>query len=369
MKEQTNQGLRKNFAYNVKKLRKNTNLSQREFAEQIFYSEKTVSKWEKGGVIPPVETLYKIAQFFGVSIDALFSCENERYFLGIDGGGTKTKLMLENLSGECVRELTVGASNPADIGMEKAKQVLTDGIKEILHGIRYGSVSVFAGISGGTSMNNKALLEEFFSQFGFYAYAVGNDVDNIVSTGLDGDGVAVIIGTGLGILRKRGDKLEKVGGWGYLIDEGGSGYNFGKDGLNAYFREVDGSGQKTLITKLINEKTGLAPAELLTSVYEKGKKYIASFCLDVFEAYKQGDFVAGQILERNVKIASDYVKSAIKPFNERVKVVVAGSLGNDSIMQEKLVVALKSENCELNFLTEQPVVGAVKRARKIVENI
>ena len=80
MKELNKSSLRKNFAVNLKKFRKSLSLSQKDFADKIFYSEKAVSKWEKGGVIPPVETLYKIASFFGVSIDSLFFCDEERYF-------------------------------------------------------------------------------------------------------------------------------------------------------------------------------------------------------------------------------------------------------------------------------------------------
>lgn len=367
MIEKNNNSLRKNFANNVKKLRKRLNLNQKEFAEKIFYSEKTVSKWEKGGVIPPVETLYKIAQFFGVSIDNLFSFDDNRYYLGIDGGGTKTKYVLENINGEKIREITIGSSNPADVGIENAKRILGDGIKEILQNIRFSSVCVFAGISGATSMNNKAQLEDFFSQFGFNKFAVGNDVDNIISAGLDGDGVAVIMGTGIGALRKMGDKLEKVGGWGYLIDEGGSGYNFGRDALSAYFSQYDGSGEKTLLFDIISKKTNLSPSELLTCVYEKGKRYIASFCKDVFEAYSLGDKVAKKIINKNVKIAGEYIKSAIKPFNERVKVVLAGSLAKDPIMSEKLRDYLKDENCELNVLSIEPVYGAVKRAKLLEE--
>lgn len=365
MKEVNKSNLRKNFAVNVKKYRKELSLSQKEFADKIFYSEKTVSKWEKGGVIPPVETLYKIASFFGVSIDSLFFCDEERYFLGVDGGGTKTKVVLENLAGEKIKELVVGSSNPADIGIEKAIEILSNSIKNVLVGIPYGSVCAFIGVSGGTSMNNKQILEEYFATFGFNRYAIGNDVDNIISSGLDGDGVAVIMGTGIGILRKTGDKLDKIGGWGYLIDDGGSGYNFGRDALNAFYRDLDGSGESTIISKIIREKTGLSHSELLAKIYEIGKKYIASFCPVVFEAYEKGDKVATEILDKNISIACQYIRSAIKPFDKKVKVVLAGSIATIPVVFEKLKENLKEDNCELGLLGVEPVYGAVKRARSL----
>lgn len=58
---------------NLTFLRKNAGLTQLEFGEKFNYSDKTVSKWELGVVIPSVETLKEIADFYGVSMDYLVS--------------------------------------------------------------------------------------------------------------------------------------------------------------------------------------------------------------------------------------------------------------------------------------------------------
>ena len=58
---------------NIVALRKSKKLTQSELAEKINYSDKTVSKWEKGDAVPDVETLISISQFFEVSIDDLVS--------------------------------------------------------------------------------------------------------------------------------------------------------------------------------------------------------------------------------------------------------------------------------------------------------
>lgn len=62
---------------NICSLRKREKLTQSEFAEQIGYSDKAVSKWERGESLPDAEVLYKIALFFNVSIEYLF--ENHEY--------------------------------------------------------------------------------------------------------------------------------------------------------------------------------------------------------------------------------------------------------------------------------------------------
>jgi transcriptional regulator with XRE-family HTH domain len=65
--------IKDNLSQNLIFLRKNQKLTQGEFAEKINYSDKTVSKWENGDAIPDVETLYLIAKFYGVTLDALIS--------------------------------------------------------------------------------------------------------------------------------------------------------------------------------------------------------------------------------------------------------------------------------------------------------
>lgn len=58
---------------NLTYLRKKQKLTQSEFAKQLNYSDKTISKWEKGIALPDVETLVQISKFYGVSIDKLLN--------------------------------------------------------------------------------------------------------------------------------------------------------------------------------------------------------------------------------------------------------------------------------------------------------
>ena len=56
---------------NIAELRKNSNLSQRELALKIGTSQANLSRWEQGLIIPSVIECWKLADFFGVSIDVL----------------------------------------------------------------------------------------------------------------------------------------------------------------------------------------------------------------------------------------------------------------------------------------------------------
>ena len=62
---------------NIGNLRKEKGLTQIELADALHYSNKAISKWEKGDSLPDAETLYEIAKFFNVSIEYLFTNHDE----------------------------------------------------------------------------------------------------------------------------------------------------------------------------------------------------------------------------------------------------------------------------------------------------
>ena len=67
----TEQEFRKRLAENRVKYRKLNGLTQQELADCISYSDKSVSKWERGEGLPDVFVLLNIAQVYGVSVSEL----------------------------------------------------------------------------------------------------------------------------------------------------------------------------------------------------------------------------------------------------------------------------------------------------------
>lgn len=68
--------VKSNVAKNIAELRLLNNMTQLELAEKLNYSDKTVSKWERGDSSPDIAVLAEIADMFGVSIDYLVRSEN-----------------------------------------------------------------------------------------------------------------------------------------------------------------------------------------------------------------------------------------------------------------------------------------------------
>lgn len=63
--------IKENLAQNLIKYRKATNLTQAELAEKLNYSDKAVSKWERGESVPDLYVLKQLADFYGTTIDSL----------------------------------------------------------------------------------------------------------------------------------------------------------------------------------------------------------------------------------------------------------------------------------------------------------
>ena len=67
------ENLRNNLAKNLIKLRKSYQMTQADLAMKLNYSDKAVSKWERGESLPDVEVLYQISKMFNVTIDMLLN--------------------------------------------------------------------------------------------------------------------------------------------------------------------------------------------------------------------------------------------------------------------------------------------------------
>lgn len=67
------------FGEIIKSLRISRNLNQVQLANEINVSKQTISNWENNNILPSIEMLVKISQFFSVSTDFLLELDNRKY--------------------------------------------------------------------------------------------------------------------------------------------------------------------------------------------------------------------------------------------------------------------------------------------------
>ena len=356
--------IEENFSLNLRKRRKELCLTQKELAQMLKYSEKSISKWETAEGMPPAQLLPKLATVLKTTIDELmYESAKIDYFLGIDGGGTKTEFALADKSGKIIKRIILGGCNPVDIGFDEATKVIANGIDAITDGISPRRISVFAGIAGGITGDNKEKLDAFLDSYKFAKHSNGSDAENAVAAGLQGgDGVAVIMGTGSIAFASVGGKLHRIGGYGYLLGDAGSGFAIGSDGIFAALTADDGSGEKTMLNELILRRFEKKKVlECVSDFYAGGKRFIAEFAMEVFEAASLGDSVAYDIIDKNMHGVCKLITAGIDKVysGTPVRVVLLGGITRKkSVILPLIEKNLNETNkkCELSVY-EQPMVN------------
>ena len=348
------------IAKNIKNARKKAGMTQAELALILGYSEKAISKWECAQGMPPTLILPDIARVLGVSLDELLCrSQGKRLFLGIDGGGTKTDFVLADENGNVLRQIKLDACNPNDVGIDAAKNILRAGIHECLSTYRKSDVSVFAGIAGSSSSKNSTALGNFLGEFGFEQMRLGSDAENAVAASLGKrNGIAVIMGTGTVAFAKKKDRLYRVGGYGQLFGDAGSGFAIGRDVVLAALECEDGSGEDTVLYDLVKEKCGSDRVlSLLDEFYRGGKRLLAQYAPLAFSAYLENDAKAREIIEKNVGAVAKLIRGAAKKIDrEETTVSICGGL---AAHKEIILPILRSYLSEMKIkleICEKPMV-------------
>jgi N-acetylglucosamine kinase-like BadF-type ATPase len=252
--------------------------------------------------------------WFIITITYHIEGSNRMYALGIDGGGTKTIGVIADQEGRIIAKHTVGATNPNSMQQSVVEQELIElfvVLKKQASFIFSQLSVVFAGMSGVDRDDDRVLMKKMLQRTLSSVeptqseiipkIIVDNDAINALYSGTLGlPGIVNIAGTGsitYGV-NEKGERA-RVGGWGYLIGDPGSGYAIGKAGLQAIFNAYDGCADQTSLTGLILEHFSVSvPTDLIQKIYEPGKarKTVAPLSQLVVKAADEGDNVAKQIL-------------------------------------------------------------------------
>ena len=285
-----------------------------------------------------------------------------KYIIGVDGGGTKTEVVVCNLHGHIVAREIGGSSNPNDIGNDAMLKTVGCLIEKALPN-DCDCADIGLGISGIFTAGSEEFLEKGLKKrFSFLdkvrAYS---DRDSALNCAYNGDGCIVIIGTGsVGAVRK-GGKVKDIGGGGYLIDDALSGFDLGREALNAVLCANDGIGEKTVITDLFNELTGENIRKHLKIVYQKGKAYVASFAPLVFTSLEKNDEVSKRIMK---KCVSGFIRLLLAVYKawgkDKCEITLFGGLsGRIDVIKEYMCDEVKEK---IIFKTpEHPIIyGLIK---------
>lgn len=277
------------------------------------------------------------------------------YFIGIDGGGTNSRLVAINKEGQELGRANGGSTN--------ITSVTYDGVFANIKGLIEGFVAASGlavchcaglciGSAGASTGDNGELLKKIFCEIGFICnIIVMNDAELVLRSETRNEpGMIIISGTGsVGYALGACGNMIRVGGWGHIIDDGGSGYRIGMDAIHATMLAFDGRGEKTLLTSMVTKFFDInCASEILRYVYggDFDKATVAKLVHVVTTAANQGDVVATQILEGAakalIKLADALVRVAAL---EARKIVMCGGV----ILNQPHIRAQFQEHIEKNY--------------------
>ena len=176
------------------------------------------------------------------------------YYIGIDGGGTKTKFDLFDSDKNSIASITTPTIHPAQASFKEVVSVLNTAKEKLLANIndRDYVLKVGAGLGGyGINADYRKKLEDEFSTV-FDEFKLYSDAYAAMLGALAGeDGILMIAGTGSIALAKVGDETFRCGGFGYRYGDEGSAYSIGKALISRALKEADGRLDKSIISDLV----------------------------------------------------------------------------------------------------------------------
>lgn len=240
------------------------------------------------------------------------------FYVGIDGGGGSTRFAIINEDNKVIGQLTLEKGiNYHLYGIESVYETIKEGINKLLEKVDVNLKDVKgigASVSGVDSSRPKdvEIFKNIFSKIAnFEKMAISNDaIGALWGATEDGNGIILINGTGSIIYGKNGDRIERFGGWGYLLDDEGGGYWIATEGVKKILHFRDGLIEKPSFYDEILKYFNIDDPSSFVYIYyqEFSKRRIAGAAKIVIDAASKGDKVAIEIIERGLRWCTKGIK-------------------------------------------------------------
>lgn len=230
------------------------------------------------------------------------------YYLGVDGGGTKTRYILVDENLNIIKDVERGTIHIYQIGALNLRNELKSTLDIIISesNIRKNDIEhVFLGVPGyGESKSDKNIIDDIVGEvFKEINYTVGNDAVAgwAAGTGCN-DGINIVSGTGSIAYGRNKEGIEaRCGGWGPGIGDDGSAYWIALRIINEYTKQKDGRKEKTVLLDIMERELDIKDYfEVVDIVFNRlkfSRTEIASFARIASIAAREGCRVCNFIFE------------------------------------------------------------------------
>ena len=298
----------------------------------------------------------------------------KKYFLGIDGGGTKTKVYVID---ENKKEIYIGLGGPSAIDSVPTIttiESINKALENLPNNIQF--TACFIGLGGiKDSFDEQNLIEMSANFKGITANTkvwAKNDTYNALATSLNFDeGIVIIAGTGMNCLGiDKTGKTHNAGGLGYYEGDLGSAYSLGFLSMKSVARALDGRIPLTKYHERLIEKTGVnSPSKAIEFFHNfvSSRTEIASLAKITTDFADDGNIYAKEIVDLAANELLLCLKAVDKNINLKKKVLtIIGGLGtNPSSFTKKLHELI--HNYDKNIIIQGPKVDPAHAAALLAE--
>jgi N-acetylglucosamine kinase-like BadF-type ATPase len=273
------------------------------------------------------------------------------FFLGVDGGGTKTHAVVIDETKRIIGEGTAGASNPLRVGFPASWQNISSAINEACReaGIETSSITAArVGVAGTRQAETRKRLRESLDGLKIADLRVLTD-SAIALFGATGGAPSVVIIAGTGSVccgvNERG-KQACSGGWGPMAGDEGSGVWIARRALQQVAQANDGRSAATALTAAADKYFHTNGAdELLAAIYapHMTNDVIAGFGREVIATARAGDAAAREILASAGRELGLMAASVIRRLNMGREKFQVAHVGSIFAAGEILLDALRAE--------------------------
>lgn len=293
------------------------------------------------------------------------------YFIGIDGGGTKTAFALYDQQAHEIDRVVLPSCHVLQTSKKQAIDLLQQGVQSLLpHDVASEHVYIGCGLAGyGNDASLRQEIEERVAQsFAGMHYCIANDAQIGLLGALNGDeGIFVIAGTGSMGLSYQHGQFKRVGGWGYTLGDEGSAYWLAKQLLQEYTKQVDGRKKRTSLVDTVKNACDLQDdydiISFVNTTMENKRDNIASLAPLVYQLAQDHDSAALAIYAKLADELSSLIQSLAKDFSHTVNVSYTGGVWKGlSFIRPYLTL---NDNIHLCAPQHDPCYGAYLLAKQL----
>ncbi len=298
--------------------------------------------------------------------------------LGVEGGGTKTAWVIVEPVVPTGRDdpgwefhvIDQGKLPPSNFRLttpERLRVIFAELPKQI------DRAGVF--LAGCATEEDRRSLKQICLEIWPNAKIVtGSDRDSGLAAALDhGDGIVVNAGSGSSVTGRRGERIERAGGWGHILGDAGGGYFLSIQALRLILREHDlHCGEIGFAAKILHALSLNNLDELVRWVQTADKMDIAMLAPVVFEAANEGDARMMEIIEEGACVLCEYTEAVASGLHLLApKVALIGGLFHrDSIYTHAFRRRLKKNlpDARVAVAERAPELGAAWLASELCDH-